>query len=162
MASDAEITEKFWKALKSDMTVMLGVNGVDDGHAQPMTAIVDEEPGGNYLYFFTTKTNTIMHEMRESDRAIATFVSKGHDVWATINGRLLEHQDRETIDRLWNPHIAAWYEHGKDDPSLQLIRLDPESAQIWLNENSTFAGIKALLGRDPKKDAQDKVTEVAL
>jgi general stress protein 26 len=162
MATDAEITEKFWKALKSDMTVMLGVNGVDDGHAQPMTAIVDEEAGGNYLYFFTTKTNTIMEEMRQSDRAIATFVSKGHDVWATINGRLLEHQDRATIDRLWNPHIAAWYEGGKDDPSLQLIRLDPESAQIWLNENSTFAGIKALLGHDPKKDAQGKIAEVAL
>ncbi len=162
MATDAEITEKFWKALKSDMTVMLGVNGVDDGHAQPMTAIVDEEAGGNYLYFFTTKSNTIVQEMRQSDRAIATFVSKGHDVWATTKGRLLEHQDRATIDRLWNPHIAAWYEGGKDDPSLQLIRLDPESAQIWLNENSTCAGIKALLGRDPKKDAQDKVAEVAL
>jgi general stress protein 26 len=162
MATDAEITEKFWKALKSDMTVMLGVNGVDDGHAQPMTAIVDEEAGGNYLYFFTTKTNTIIEEMRQSDRAIATFVSKGHDVWATINGRLEEHQDRATIDRLWNPHIAAWYEDGKDDPSLQLIRLDPESAQIWLNENSVFAGIKSLLGRDPKKDAQDKIAEVAL
>ena len=162
MATDAEITEKFWKALKSDMTVMLGVNGVDDGHAQPMTAIVDEEAGGSYLYFFTTKTNTIIQEMRQSERAIATFVSKGHDVWATINGRLEEHQDRATIDRLWNPHIAAWYENGKDDPSLQLIRLDPGSAQIWLNENSVFAGIKSMLGRDPKKDAQDKVAEVAL
>ena len=30
MASEAEIIEKFWKALKSDMTVMLGLHGVDE------------------------------------------------------------------------------------------------------------------------------------
>lgn len=162
MANDAEIQEKFWKALKSDMVLMLGANGVDDGHAQPMTAIVDETDGGPYLYFFTTKTNTIVREMQENSRAIATFVSKGHDVWATINGTLMKHQDRATIDRLWNSHVAAWYPEGKDDPSLQLIRLDPESAQIWLNENSVLAGVKAMFGRDPKQDYQDKVTEVAL
>ena len=162
MATDAELTERFWKALKSDMTVMLGVNGVNDGHTQPMTAIVDEEAGGNYLYFFTTKNNTIIEEMRQNDRAIATFVDKGHEIWATISGRLMEHQDRETIDRLWNPHVAAWYEDGKNDPKLQLIRLDPESAMIWRDQNSAFAGIKAILGRDPKKDAQKNVAEVAL
>lgn len=162
MASDAEIQDKFWKALTSDMVVMLGANGVDDGHAQPMTAIVDDDMGGRYLYFFTTRSNTIVREMAENSRAIATFVSKGHDVFATINGTLMKHEDRETIDRLWNGHVAAWYPGGKDDPSLQLIRLDPESAQIWLNENSILAGVKALFGRDPKRDHDDKVAEVAL
>jgi general stress protein 26 len=81
-----------------------------------------------------------------------TFASKGHDLFATVDGRLEEDNDRETIDQLWSPFAAAWFEGGKDDPNLQLIRFDPISAQIWLNENSTFAGIKALLGRDPKRD----------
>lgn len=162
MATDAEIQEKFWKALESDMVLMLGANGVDDGHAQPMTAIVHEEMGGKYLYFFTTKTNTIVREMQENNRAIATFASKGHDVWASINGTLMKHQDRATIDTLWNSKVAAWYPNGKEDPSLQLIRLDPESAQIWLNENNLMAGMKAMLGRDPKKDQENKVAEVAL
>ena len=58
--------------------------------------------------------------------------------------------------------MAAWYEGGKDDPKLALLRLDAESAQIWLNENSIFAGIKTLLGVDPKKDYMDKVAEVSL
>jgi hypothetical protein len=63
---------------------------------------------------------------------------------------------------LWNPFVAAWYEGGKTDPKLQLIRLDGEAAQIWLNENSLLAGIKMMLGSDPKKDYQDKVAEVRL
>ena len=29
---------KFWAALKSDMTMMLGLDGVEDGHTRPMSA----------------------------------------------------------------------------------------------------------------------------
>ena len=43
-----------------------------------------------------------------------------------------------------------------------LIRFDPERAQVWLNENSLFAGVKMLLGADPKQDYKDKVAEVEL
>jgi general stress protein 26 len=160
MPHEAEITEKFWKALKSDMTLMLGVEGAAHDKAQPMTAQLLD--GESYIWFFTTKDNQLVEEMRRNERAVATFASKGHDLFATIVGKLEEENSRERLDQLWNPFAAAWYEGGKDDPNLQLIRLDPTSAQIWLNENSAFAGIKALLGRDPKKDYQDKVAEVAL
>ena len=160
MADNAEITEKFWKALKSDMTVMLGVEGVAHEKTQPMTAQLQDD--SSHIWFFTTKDNGIVEAMRQNDRAIATFASKGHDLFATIDGRLELDNDRATIDALWSPFAAAWYEGGKDDPNLQLIRLDPTSAQIWLNENSLFAGIKSLIGIDPKKDYKDKVAEVAL
>ena len=58
--------------------------------------------------------------------------------------------------------MAAWYEGGKSDPQLQLLRLDPGHAQVWLNENSVFAGIRLMLGKDPKKEYGDKVAEVKL
>ena len=32
MSNEVEIEAKFWKALKSDMTVMLGLTGVDEDH----------------------------------------------------------------------------------------------------------------------------------
>ena len=65
-------------------------------------------------------------------------------------------QDRANIDRLWNPFVAAWFEGGKTDPKLLLLRFDPREAQIWLNENSLFAGVKLLLGTDPKDDYAGK------
>jgi general stress protein 26 len=65
------------------------------------------------------------------------------------------------IDRLWNPFVAAWYE-SKDDPKIALIRLDAEQAQIWIDASSIVAGIKMLIGIDPKEDYKDKVAEVAL
>ena len=58
--------------------------------------------------------------------------------------------------------VAAWFEGGKDDPNLVLLRLDAETAEIWLNESNLLAGVKMLLGADPKKDYQDKVADVDL
>jgi hypothetical protein len=45
---------------------------------------------------------------------------------------------------------------------LALLRLDAERAEIWLDEYSLVAGVKMILGIDPKKDYQDKVAEVKL
>ena len=163
MTTKAELKTKFWKALKSDRTVMLGLVGAEDGHAQPMTALLDpDRDEGGPVYFFTAKDNGIVQAMKQSHRAMAHFASKGHDLFAAVHGTLVLDNDRETIDRLWNPFIAAWFEGGKEDPKLQLIRLDAESAEIWLNENSLFAGVKMLLGSDPKEDYKDKVAEVSL
>ena len=162
MGKEAEIAGKFWKALRSDRTVMLGLAGVDEGHAQPMTALRNGEQNGGTMWFFSAKDVDLVKALGGGKSAIANFVSKGHDLFATIHGRLVPDSDRATIDHLWNPFIAAWYEGGKDDPKLQLLRFEPDRAQIWLNENSLFAGIKLLLGKDPKREYKDKVAEVGL
>jgi general stress protein 26 len=166
MATEAEIKAKFWKALKSDMTMFLGLAEGDDGHARPMTAQLDDEnqSGDDYrgpIWFFTSIDNALYQQIGGGSRAMAHFVSKGHDVWATVHGDLSTSQDRATIDRLWNRFVAAWYE-GKDDPKIALIRLDPEHAQIWIDASSIVAGIKMLFGVDPKEDYKDKVAEVTL
>ena len=94
-------------------------------------------------------------------QAIASFASKDHALFATIGGFLVSDNDPEVIDRLWNPFIAAWFK-GKDDPKLRLLRMDTADAHVWLNENSMLAGVKMLLGVDPKKDYKDKVGDVSL
>ena len=160
MTDAAEIEKKFWKALHSDRTVMLGIDGLEDGHARPMTAQYEHERGP--IWFFTSTENALIPLLAERNRAIAAFASKGHDVFASIAGRLSVDKDRGVIDRLWNPYVAAWFEGGKDDPKLALLRLDPEEAEVWIDASSLLAGVKILLGVDPKKDYRDKVADVPL
>jgi len=160
MPTPQELKAKFWTALKSDMTMMLGLDGVEDGHARPMTAQIDGERSP--IWFFTSSDNEIVKKLGSGDRAIATFTSKKHDLFATVHGRVSIDQDRATIDRLWNRFVAAWYEGGKDDPKLRLLRLDAERAEIWLDASSMIAGIRMLLGADPKEDYKDKVAKVKL
>jgi hypothetical protein len=40
--------------------------------------------------------------------------------------------------------------------------MDAADAQVWLNENSLLAGVKLLLGVDPKESYRDKVGDVDL
>ena len=160
MSDDAKIKAKFWKALKSDRTMFLGLAEGDDGHARPMTAQTENDEGGP-IWFFTSTDNALYGQIGATSRAMAHFVSKGHDVWATVHGDLSTTQDRAIIDRLWNPFVAAWYD-GKDDPKIALIRLDAEKAEIWIDASSIVAGLKMLIGIDPKEDYKDKVAEVVL
>ncbi len=160
MPTPQELEQKFWKALKSDRTLMLGLDGVEDGHARPMTAQAEDDRSP--IWFFAAKDSALVRKLGQGHRAIAAFSAKDHDLFASIKGNLVVDNDRAVIDRLWNPFVAAWYEGGKDDPKLALLRLDAEHAEIWLNGSSLMAGVKMMMGVDPKKDYKDKVAEVDL
>ena len=160
MTTPQELETKFWKSLKSDRTLMLGLDGVEDGHSRPMTAQFEGDAGGP-IWFFSSNENALVKRLGNGERAIAAFASKDHELFASIKGNLSLDKNRAVIERLWNPFVAAWYE-GKDDPKLALLRLDAEHAEIWLNASSLLAGVKMLLGVDPKTDYQDKVAEVDL
>ena len=160
MPTPAELEKKFWKALKSDMTVMLGLADAEEAHTRPMTALVEGEAGP--IWFFTARGTSIVDALGTGHRAFGAFSAKGHSLFAAIHGDLRIDNDRAVIDRLWNPFIAAWYEGGKDDPDLVLLRFDPDDGQIWENGSSLLAGIRMLVGRDPKQDYEDKVAHVDL
>ena len=159
MSTEQKLEEKLWKTLASDRTVMLGLDGVEEGHSRPMTALVEGNTGP--IWFFVGEPNAVVDNLAKSHRAIAAFSAKGHDLFASIHGNLSVDQDRNAIDRLWNPFIAAWFD-GKDDPKLVLLRFDPEHAEVWLNESNMLAGVKMLFGVDPKNDYKDKVGDIDL
>ena len=158
--TDAEITAKFWAALRKDMTVMLGLDRETD--QRPMTAQLEGKEDRGPVWFFGSRDTDLASQLATPTDAQFSFVSKGHDVWATVTGTLAIDNDRTKIDALWNPYAAAWYEDGKDDPNLALMRFDASHAKIWLDGSSLIAGVLAIFGRDPKEDYKDNIAEVTL
>ena len=158
MAGNAkELQAEFWKAIHGDRTVMLACEGI---YPRPMTALAEGDTGP--LWFFTAQANDLAEAVARKPRpGLLMLASKGHDLFATAGGTLSQDNDPAVIERLWNPFVAAWYT-GKDDPSLRLLRFDPDGAEIWLNGSSLLAGIKMLVGVDPKQDYQDNVATVRL
>jgi len=161
VANETEIRDRFWKELKSERTLMLGIDGEPGGGMQPMTALIEEEDGGP-LWIFTSKESDLAKAIGGGKPAHATFTGRKHDLFANVTGRLSIDNNRTVIDRLWNPWVAAWFEGGRDDPKLCLLRFDAEQAKIWLNATPFGAAIEWLLRRDPKESFKDKVAEVAL
>lgn len=162
MTTPQDIEAKFWKALRSDMTMMLGVDGEVPGRSRPMTAQIDGDEDRGPIWFFGTRDSHLAAGLSSGRAASGCFVSKGHDIFATVHGQLQIANDRAVIDRLWNPFVAAWYQGGKDDPNLALFRFDAADAEIWLDGSSLLAGIRMLFGADPKVDYRDKVAKVSL
>ncbi len=154
--SDVDIEHKFWKAVKADRTVMVGTAKVPP---RPMTLLLDPDVAKTG-WIFTSRQNELLVGMKAKIDAQAAFASKGHDVFASILGTLSIHNDRAEIDRLWNPFVAAWFKDGKDDADLVLLRFDMDSAEIWSDASSAIAGLKIILGVDPKADYSKKVTKV--
>ena len=70
MPTPRELEQQFWDTLKSDRTMMLGLDGVEDGHARPMTAQFEQQRGP--IWFFTAKDNAIVERLDKGNRAIAT------------------------------------------------------------------------------------------
>lgn len=160
MPTPQDLELKFWTALKSDRVVMLGLADVDDGHTRPMTAQVEGDRGP--IWFFTAKDAAIVSNLGDGRRAIVAFASKGHNLFATVYGNLTVDTSRAVIDRLWNSDVAAWYKGGKDDPALLLLRLDAERAEIWQDGSNIIAGIRVILGGDPKLAYKGNVAVVDL
>ena len=162
-APQVELKRLFWKELRDSPFMMLGLQGVEDSRTRPMTAQVDvpengDKDDGGPIYFFASKTEHLVTAMGQTHKAVATYASKGHDLFAHVHGDLVLDQDRGVIDRLWNPTIAGWYKDGRDDPDLTLIRFDTDSANIWKAETGATlraAALKALFAVDPGKEHQN-------
>ena len=160
---DREIEEKFWSELKASPFVMLGVEGTRDGATQPMTVIFeDSDKNAGLLWIFTARDHDFTRAMGQSNRAIGSYSAKGHGLFASLRGTLQIVNDRATIDRLWNPVIAEWYE-GKDDPKMALLRFEMDDAKIWLSDIGGFLkpSFNKLFGRKPEAGMKEKVAEVS-
>lgn len=162
MTLDAEITAAFWKHLRADRTVMLGLEASAPTTLRPMTAQLESDADQGPIWFFTSTDAALMQELKSEDLAIFTFVSKGFDVFATVHGHMTRSTDRAIIDRLWNTGVAAWYEGSKQDPKLALLRFDPARAEIWRDGSSLISGLKLLFGGDPRADGKDNVAKISL
>lgn len=162
--TETRLKKAFWEALDDSPFIMLGLKGVEDDRTRPMTAQVDvsedgDKDDGGPIYFFASKTDGVGQDIGEGARAVATFTGKDHKLFAHIHGTLVPSQDREVIERLWNPIIASWYKDGKDDPDLLLLRFDIERADIWeANAGATLkaAALKALFDIDPGKEHSEE------
>lgn len=156
MTDAQEFRQKFWDSIRSDLTAMVGTENVTP---RPMTAQFDGDR--DVIYFFTAKDTDLAEAASSASKATLIYTAKGHDLFASVQGTLRQDIDRAVIDRLWNRYVAAWFEQGKDDPKLCLLRFDPAEAEIWKDASSIVAGIKMFLGMgDPKEDYEDSVAKV--
>lgn len=96
---------------------------------RPMTVQeVDDE--GNF-WFFSPKDSHKNHELRSDARVQLLFANTSESEYLTVFGTATILDDRKKIEELWSPIAKAWFQQGKNDPNLSLIRVKTENAYYW-------------------------------
>ena len=151
-----DIRKTMWEAMADSPYLMVGL--VADGeHSQPMTAQLDEDAHGKF-WFYTNKQN----RLAGGGRAMAQFASKGHDVFACISGTLVEETDPAVIDLYWSNQAAAWYEQGREDPNLLMLRFELDDAEIWEADLSVKGLFRLMTGHRIREEDAGEHAEVQL
>ena len=140
MTNEKEISLDFWHALDDSPFLMLSLVS-ENGHAIPMTAQLDKD-ADSAIWFFTAKNN----RLAAGGPAMAQFASKGHKVFACIRGTLSAETNRMILDKLWSKPVESWYEGGKEDPNLLLLRFDLADAEVWEADASVKGLFKMMTG----------------
>ncbi len=61
---------------------------------------------------------------------------EGKGLFARIHGRLALSDDRAKLDELWTAVASSWFEDGKQDEDIQLLRFDLSEAEAWVTGGS--------------------------
>ena len=156
MSDTEELKHKFWKAL-ADSPFLFLQQDADPDTAVPMTAQLDKD-ANHAIWFFTRKD----HHFARGGPATATFIGKGHEMFARFTGTLTEETSEERLEKQWNQIIEAWFPGGKDDPNLLMLRMDLGNAEIWNSDLGFVDNVKMLMGFDSRDEAKEEHTETAL
>ncbi|HEV7624495.1 MAG TPA: pyridoxamine 5'-phosphate oxidase family protein [Amnibacterium sp.] len=95
--------------------------------SRPM-AVKDREFDGD-LWFFTEDPSHKTDEVR-SNPEVNVALESGSG-WVSIAGVAEVVTDVAKIDELWDTGAEAWFEHGRDDPKVALLKVTARTAEYW-------------------------------
>lgn len=112
-------------------------------NSRPMsTQAVDDS--GNIWFMSSLKSGK--NADIEGDNAVQLFYSNPSNYeFLTVYGHATIHTDRTKIYEMWTPFAKAWFQDGKDDADISLIKVAPESSYYWdTKSNKAISMVKIL------------------
>lgn len=107
----------------------------EEGHlvSRPM-AIKEREFDGD-LWFFTEDPSHKTDEVRGNPQVNVAL--EVHHGWVSLAGDAEIVKDPAKIDELWDTGSEAWFENGRDDPKVALLKVTAHSAEMWTQDTPT-------------------------
>ncbi len=153
----SSLKETFWDRLEDVRTGMLSA---DSARAVPMSHYVDKKTGA--IWFITADGTDLAKTASQSGSAKGEYIvsSDAEGIYSRIDGTLTAVTAPAKLAELWNAVAAAWFEDGKQDPDIQLVRFDPVTAEIWVTGGALSFLYEVAKARmtDEKPDAGDHGT----
>ncbi len=112
---------------KADIAILTTTNAQGQLVSRPL-AVHGKDFDGD-LWFFTEDPSPKADEIRANPQVnVSVSTGKGY---LSIAGTASLTRDQAKIDELWGPTVSAWFENGRDDPAVALIKVDADTAEYW-------------------------------
>lgn len=92
------------------------------------TAGVDD--AGN-IWFLSDKDSQKKRDIALDPRVRFYYSHPGKSSFLIVSGDGEVLFVKSLIEQFWNPSDKGWFEKGKDDPSISLIKVTPDRAHFW-------------------------------
>lgn len=113
-------------------------------HAVPMSRQeVDDE--GNLWFLFSSESETYKN-LQKSNQVSVLYSDISNYNFLSINGIGEISQDQSRIEKYWNKMIEGWFEKGKEDPRIRVLKVIPSEGHYWDNKSNkliTFLKVAA-------------------
>jgi general stress protein 26 len=98
------------------------------------------------LWFFIEAQSPKAGEMEaHDDQVCLSYADPGEMSYVSVSGTGRVVRDRERMRELWTPLAKAWFPRGVDDPSLALLEVRVDKAELWDAPGSATMRLSGLL-----------------
>ncbi|WP_238367063.1 pyridoxamine 5'-phosphate oxidase family protein [Mesobacterium pallidum] len=129
MAQD--LKSEFWNRIDKAQAGMLEAGGAE---MTPMSHFADKDEG--VLYFITAEGTDVERACHGSAQATHVVADSKAHLYARVEGTLTQEKNESKLDELWSPVAGAWFDKGRDDPKVRLIKFTPKTAEIWATDGA--------------------------
>ncbi len=106
---------------------------------RPMSTQQTDSEGN--LWFFSEKESDKNEHIQVDNRVQLFYTNKSSSEFLSIYGTAEIFTDKQKIEELWTPIVKTWFQQGKDDPSITIIKVVPQDAYYWDTKHNKLVSL---------------------
>lgn len=111
-------------------------DGSDHAFMVPMSRQeIDDE--GNIWYLFSSTSQTFKNLEHNTNISIS-FADISNYKFLSLEGVAEISTDQSRIDKYWNKFIEVYFEKGKEDPTIRVLKVNTVNAHYWDTKTNKF------------------------
>jgi general stress protein 26 len=130
-APTAEERETLGKLLKKARIALITTVSADNQLVSRPMAVKERDFDGD-LWFFTEDPSHKTDEVRTNPEVNVALESGSG--WVSVAGTAEVVTDAAKIDELWDTSAQAWFQEGRNDPKVALLKVTAHTAEYWATD----------------------------